>query len=231
MEFDANDLRYVVGRLPLDVRTLLKEHPAKLFVGGGFIRATVAGETPSDIDIFGHGKAHLGAVAEVLKDRRQRAKLHTTKNAITLLSDNRMPVQFITRWTFDTPGELIASFDFTVCQAAVWWTGSQWASRVGDRFFMDLAARRLVYTSPIREEEAGGSLLRAIKYTKRGYSIQISSLGAVVERLFSAVERSPMTVDGGGTKQVLVGLLREVDPLHVVDGMDIVDEHDPEGSE
>ena len=235
-ELTRNDLRFVVQRLPRDIRDLLSEHHGKLILGGGFIRAVIAGETPSDIDLFAHDADFLDSVAKILADRRtgkgDRVKTHKSKNAITVLTADRLPIQFITRWTFTRPAELVKSFDFTVCQAAVWRSGNQsndpWMSEVGENFYVDLAGRRLVYTAPARIEEAGGSLLRVIKYVKRGYSIQVSSLGAVVARLASAVHPDRM---GEWNEQEIAlifgGLLREVDPLLVVDGLDVVDDHEP----
>lgn len=230
-----NDLRYVVTRLPRDIRDLLTEHSNKLFLGGGFIRATIAGETPSDIDLFGSDKDFLNSVATILQGRREGSKVHKSKNAITLLTHDRLPVQFITRWTFAHAYALIESFDFTVCQAAIWRSGnqsnSQWCSSIGENFYVDLAGRRLVYTSPVREEEAGGSLMRVIKYTKRGYSIQVSSLGAVLARMAFKIRDSSLATSEAGTAQILTGMLREVDPLTVVDGVEMVDEHEPEDKE
>lgn len=229
-ELTNNDLHYVVSRLPSDVRQILTEHAGTLFMGGGFVRATIAGETPSDIDLFGTSPELLNSIATILQSRREGSKLHRTKNAITLLTRDRMPVQFITRWTFDAAEPLVASFDFTVCQAAVWRAGnkssSPWRSCTGDAFYMDLAARRLVYTAPVRDEEAGGSMLRAIKYIKRGYTIQVSSLGGVIARLAAKLRDSHMTETEEGTARVLSGLLREVDPSLVVDGFDVIDEHE-----
>lgn len=231
LELTTNDLRYVATRLPRDIRDLLTANPRRLYVAGGFIRATIAGETPSDIDIFGDDKAWLDATAERLAATRGNSKLHRTKNAITLLTPDRLPVQFITRWTFGDPRALIKSFDYTVCQAALWRGGNQskspWCSRIGEGFYVDLAGRRLVYTHPQHEEEAGGSLLRAIKYIKRGYSIQVSSLGGVVARLAAKVHDSPLAASEEGMTQVITGLLREVDPLLVIDGMEAVDDHEP----
>ncbi|QDP64131.1 MAG: hypothetical protein Unbinned2301contig1004_57 [Prokaryotic dsDNA virus sp.] len=240
MNLTYNDLRYVVQRLPRDIRDLLSENPGKLFLGGGFIRATIAGETPSDIDLFGHDAAVLESIATILADRRgangERVKKHKSDNAITLLTADRLPIQFITRWTFETAEQLVASFDFTVCQAAIWRGGNKsndpWCSATGEAFYVDLAGRRLVYTSPVRVEEAGGSLLRVIKYVKRGYSIQVSSLGAVVARLVTSLRPdSHMLADEAGTAQVLVGLLREVDPMSVIDGLDVADDHEPANAE
>lgn len=235
-ELTKNDLRYVVTRLPRDIRTLLSENPRKLYVGGGFIRATIASEVPSDIDIFGSDPVFLDAMAVTLHTRRPGSKLHRSKNAITLITPDRLMVQFITRWTFDTARALVDSFDFTVCQSALWRDGRQsndaWASCVGENFYVDLAGRRLVYTSPVRIEEAGGSLLRVIKYVKRGYSIQVDSLGRVVARLSGAIRDTPRASTEEGLGTIYAGLLREVDPALVVDGFELVDDHaQPEGFE
>lgn len=227
LKLSDHDLRYVVQRLPRDVRNLLTQHPRRLYVGGGFIRATIAGETPSDIDMFGDDAAWLLSVAHSLVALRPGAKMHVTKNAITVLTPDRLSVQFITRWTFPDPQALIRSFDFTVCQAAIWRGGNQsnspWRSSIDDRFYEDLAARRLTYTSPVREEEAGGSMLRVLKYVKRGYSIQVGSLGAVIARL----AQHPVVLGHVEKSLPIADLLREVDPLLVVDGFDIVDDHEP----
>src|SRR3546814_11695537 len=69
-ELTSNDLRFVAQRLPRDVRDLLKLHHGKLFLGGGFIRAVVAGETPNDIDLFGSDAEWLKNVASGLSAQR-----------------------------------------------------------------------------------------------------------------------------------------------------------------
>lgn len=225
LELASHDLRYVAQRLPRDVRDLLKTHGKKLMLGGGFVRASIAGETPSDIDLFGSDADQLKNIAAALVSVRPGAKMHTTKNAITIITPNRLPVQFITRWVFDKPEKCVESFDFTVCQAVIWRNkGGGYESRRGERFYEDLAARRLHYTFPIREEEAGGSMLRVIKYIKRGYTIQVSSLGGVISRLVSAMHDSPLAEEKPAI--VLAGLLREVDPLLVIDGFDVEDDHE-----
>src|SRR3546814_2973005 len=143
--------------MPKDERELLKKHAGRLFLGGGFIRSVIAGEPVNDIDLFGDDAEWLRKVAEGLSAERTGSRIHKTGNAITLLTPERMTIQFITRWTFPRAADLVASYDFTVCQAAVWRTpDGHWCSTCRDRFYVDLAARRLVYTSPVRDEEAGG---------------------------------------------------------------------------
>lgn len=220
----AFDKRFVAERLPRDVRDLLKTYGPELHVAGGFIRSVIAGDEVKDIDLFGRDKAQLRNIAGALQALRPESKLHETDNALTLLTPNRLPVQFITRWTFDNASQLVDSFDFTVCQAAIWRNrGGEWFTACGERFYIDLAGRRLHYTSPVREEEAGGSILRVIKLVRRGYSIQVDSLGRVIARLADAVDRQAQ--HGQDTGTIIAGLLREVDPLLVIDGMEVVDEH------
>lgn len=218
------DLRFVLVRVPKDVRELLQKRA--FFLGGGFIRETIAGGDVKDIDLFGPSKEALESAAKEFAEQR-RAKLHKTDNAITLLAKGRTVVQWITRWVFDDPEKLLHSFDFTVCQAVIWWDNGAgvWRSLCSDGFYPDLAAKRLVYTSPVREEEAGGSMMRVRKFLMRGYNIQAASLGAVIGRLVARV-RNIEDLDEEMRARVIGGLLQEVDPMLVVDGLDFVDEQE-----
>jgi hypothetical protein len=233
VQLNKDDLRNVVLRLPKDVRNMLVRYPGKVFVGGGFIRAIVGREDVSDIDMFGNNAALLGILAEKLvsgrKEFNEKCRLHTTKNAITILTENRLPVQMITRWLFESSESLIGSFDFTVCASAVYYENGEFRSQVSPDFYSDLAAKRLRYTNPKREEEAGGSMLRVLKYVKRGYSISPESLADVMSRVHIAavdIQEKGLKTDGlTDIQQITKQLLREVDPLMVVDGLDIQDDH------
>lgn len=230
----TTDLTLVLSRVPRDVRELLIKH--KLFLAGGFIRATIAGETPSDIDLLGPDKVKLLEMGLALTIERS-AKTHSTDNALTIISPPRLPVQFITRWLVDSAEQLIAQFDFTVVQACIWFDkdSKTWQSVCNKDFYPDLAARRLVYTAPKRHEDAGGSMLRVIKYLKRGYTIQATSLARVMARMVGAVNIARMQFVAGGDDTrylpepaaalALLWLLREVDPLAIVDGIEFLDDN------
>lgn len=230
------DVHHILSRIPKDVVQLLRDDP-RLMIGGGIIRAIVAQEKPNDIDFFGSDKDELKRTAEKLVNQRvakgEASKMHTTDNAITVFSPGRLPVQFITRWVFAEAVQCLESFDFTVCQAVICFDpiDKHFKASCSESFYPDLAARRLVYTSPRREEEPGGSLLRVIKYVRRGYSIQVLSLGAVCSRLFTGIRADSRAMDDEAHRsQVIGGLLRAVDPLLVIDGIEIGedDHHSPE---
>lgn len=255
-ELSKSDLNFVLARCPRDIVALLKEHSFPntnvLFLAGGFIRATIAGERVSDIDLFGTDSLFLLAQAKDLAYNR-KGKHHISKNAITVMAPPRIPVQFITRWLFSDPAKLIKSFDFTVCQSVIWAEKIKvekvkaikaenepveyvdktvFKCMVSDEFYQDLAARRLVYTFPVRNKEAGGSFMRVIKFVKKGYNVQAPSLAGVIARITNAVNTETWKYFPGSPEFersmafVITGLLREVDPLTVVDGVDFVDEHE-----
>lgn len=228
MHLTHNDMQLVIGRIPSDIRTVMIHSP--VFVAGGFIRAVIAGEQPNDIDLFGDDAVRLQAIAERLGAARG-GTFHKTKNAFTVLSPPRLPVQVITRWLYPMHDaeRLLAEFDFTICQAAVWHHAHHgWQSLRSDDFYSDLAARRLVYTFPKREEEEAGSLIRALRFVKRGYNIQPYSLAGVVTRLISIMNTDPReTITAMGERfvaELLMRAMREVDPLTIIDGIEVSEE-------
>ena len=238
MELTKSDVHFVMSRCPKDVRRLLILNAGKVFLAGGFVRAVIAGEKVSDIDLFGGSTEHLLSVAKDLTLRR-KGKYFETDNAITVLTGTRYPVQFITRWLYTKAEDLIKSFDFTIAQSVIWAERVNpdekvakgklpkviFRSLIADTFYADLAARRLTYTMPVREEEAGGSMMRVLKFIKRGYNIQPSSLAGVIARLAIKLDfkRQP---DVEWIQIMLKGLLYEVDPMIVIDGVDFLDEHE-----
>lgn len=222
----VTDLRFVVSRIPRDVRDVM--HLYNLVLGGGFIRELIAGGEVRDIDLFGENKnvlrVALEALATLRSDKGYKTRIHNTDNADTLFTEGKLPVQTINRWLYENSDLVISSFDFTVCAAAVWQNhDGTWTSTCHMDFYKDLAARRLVYTHPERNEDAGGSLLRAIKFVKRGYNIQMPSLAGVVARLSVGVRQNAMASDEEGLTKIYAGLLREVDPAIAVDGIDPID--------
>lgn len=236
MELQKEDLQFIVAKLPAPVRHLMEDKGSKLMLGGGFIRACIAHEDPSDIDLFSPSEdaavaasnelvVGLGGETEVIRI--------TTDNAITIRAKGRnmRPIQFIHRWTFAYPSLMIDSFDFTIAKAGVWYlpelrqdqtilSAAGWRSICDDRFYADLAAKRLVYTSPVREEEPGGSMLRVLKFLQRGYRISLESLAAVMARMINALpwgEQDEATTLGVSFENwyaiQLKKQLRDVDPL------------------
>jgi len=215
----------------------MQEYGTKLVLAGGFIRSCVSGEKINDIDLFPASES-LGKEMALKLTGGKGEHIYATGNAYTV--SRRLPysVQFIHRWLFENPSEIVRSFDFSIAQSAIWFDpfgdGSKedvsnggfgrWHSLCADQFYADLAAKRLVYLRPDRNEDAGGSMLRVLKFYQRGYRIPIDSLGSVIARLVNGVDLDKITVKESDIEssigktpeqrwaRVLTGLLHEVDP-------------------
>lgn len=234
----TQDLHRVVRNIPSDLRGLMRSMSENdgpvLFIAGGFVREVVSSGKAQDIDVFGPSQEVLERAADDLYFERRfcsERKLHKSKYATSVFTPPRMPVQFIHRWLYNDPLSLLSQLDFTVCQAAVWFYKGEWQSACSELFYSDLAARRLRYTFPARDEEAGGSLMRVRKFLPRGWNIQVESLAGVVSRLVGGVKEeklSMFTKEGLSQEQartkVLRALLHEVDPLVIIDGVEPKDE-------
>ncbi len=220
-QLTPSDLQWCLRRTPRKVLELLKTYPGLFCVAGGFIRSCIANEKVNDVDLFASSKFHASLGANYLAAKRGNdgapSRIHTSDNAHTVFGYQTTP-QIIHRWTFPHPREVIPSFDFTIASAAFWWENGCWTSACHESFYADLAAKRLVYLSPIRNEDAGGSMLRVLKFYQRGYRIPLDSLAAVIARLCQGVRNSDgWTLDDTFRHEekltgILSGLLREVDP-------------------
>lgn len=226
----THDLHQCIRFLPKQLKEYIMLHP-QIKVAGGYIRGVISKEPMTDVDLFaGNQEVSQVMAYDLTKDAK---KVHKTDNALTI-KIGRTTVQFITRWVFDNSEDCIKSFDFTVCQAAFWYDQDykKWNSICSDDFYPDLAAKRLIYTWPIRDEEPGGSMLRVLKYYQKGYRIPLDSLAAVIARLMKGVDWVKIlgginrkTHDGTFLNdfeskylaKILAGLLFEVDPNAFID--------------
>lgn len=207
-----DDLKWCLRRLPKDVLELMQKEGDDVVLAGGYIRARITGEKPSDIDMFTKTKESAELYARRLEKNGRR--FIETDNAFTA-AGRGMSVQFIHRWTYENPLDIIQSFDFTIARAAIWFDAKlkEWQSLCADHYYIDLAARRLVYCSPKRIEEVGGSMLRVLKFYQRGYRIPLDSLGGVIARVMTGIDlERPSAQSEDDWKYIITGLLREVDP-------------------
>jgi len=209
MELLKEDLHWCLRRLPKDVVSLLKKKHSKLFLAGGFIRSCIANEKVNDIDLFSTDEVVAELCATILAGGKY--DILKTDYAFTVYGKGRVSVQFIHKWSFAKPSDVLPSFDFTIARAMLWSDGKKWQSLCDERFYQDLASKRLTYCSPKRREEVGGSMLRILKFYQRGYRIPLDSLGAVIARIMTGVDFKKATSEEDWAF-ILSGLLREVDP-------------------
>lgn len=214
-ELYDQDVNWCRRRMPKNLLAMMLDVGPQLVIAGGYIRSCISNEPVADIDVFCPNATTAQAFAKQIADGR---KIIQTENAITVLG-HKYPIQFITRWTYEKPEDVVPSFDFTIARAAFWRdkAADKWVSLCDESFYRDLAAKRLTYCQPRRNEDAGGSMLRVLKFYQKGSRIPMDSLGAVIARLVNGVDIDKIengkeeTTEDQWSK-VVTGLLREVDP-------------------
>jgi len=210
MKLDIQDLKWAIQRLPLNLKKVMQEPEwrGNIFVGGGYLRSIVANEPINDVDVFVKTSKDADLLAyRLCVDKKDVTR---TDNAYTI--KGKMVIQIIHRWLFEKPEDVSNSFDFTICCAVIYFD-DKFDSFCDDRFYIDIASKRLVYRCPIRNEDAGGSMLRVLKYYQKGYRIPLNSLGSVIARLIKSIDTGKGDIhDEEWVGWVITGLLREVDP-------------------
>jgi hypothetical protein len=215
-ELDPDDVERIARRLPSKLRWMMtdKNRTTPLVVAGGFIRTVIANEKPSDVDVFCANEVAATVMAgklvcTALEDEARPIEYRRTEtdNAISLTARGELMIQFITKWTFDDPRKLIESFDFTIARAAIWCDAAagQWLSVCDPRFYVDMAAKRLRFMAPAGNT-AGGTMLRLLKFTRRGYHANAYCVTRIAQTLAQSAGADEAVTKG------IAALVREVDP-------------------
>lgn len=183
---EREELAEIVGFLkkgdPGLYRTM-QQYPRTIWIAGGFIRSFLNGETICDIDVFGCDLMYMGMAIEAC---RAETKAAMKKTRYTITMDGAIaPVQFITSAVYPNARHCIDLFDFTVCQAAIWYQGGRWHSACSEYFHQDLEKKRLRYTSPNRvDENPIAWLYRVKRYVDKGYFLPDEDRLKLLERFF-----------------------------------------------
>lgn len=109
---------------------------------------------------------------------------------------------------------MLTHFDFTISKCVIsYQVPKGWVGVCDPDLYADLAARRLCYTG---SDSPGGSLLRAMKYIGRGYSMPLPHLARLTADVANAtLEADPTTGDYPVDPREVLRKLVEVDPSSV----------------
>lgn len=196
MKLKDRDTDLILAMLPDHVFLALTKFPATVVLGGGYIRDLISRQGCRDIDLFASDRDTAARVCALILGQGLglfEAAPIETDHAFTLAAKHgtdALSIQVVYGWQFSTPEECACGFDFTVCRAVIWCNHNAengldpiFCSFADDDFYVDLAARQLVYTQPDRKEQPAGSLLRVLKFMKRGFHIDAESMAGVIARL------------------------------------------------
>lgn len=179
-EMEPTDVRKVVMSLPDKTRELIRRHPTKAVLAGGYIRAIVTGEPTRDIDVFFATKSDAKRYIEDSDlSKIEERDFHYYGE------EKGQEVQAIWRYPFNIPVDVPNAFDYTIVKAAVWFEDGKnpgFKSACHERFYRDLARKELVYICD-REIEQNSGFPRLLKYVSYGYKIGPESLAEIITKL------------------------------------------------
>jgi hypothetical protein len=190
----------ITRQLPEDVTNLLRHIGSGICVAGGFCRDAFLGDCPKDVDIFGTSAEVVEEAIDWFswhcKEYDERVVTANSRTFKPAYDHEVQPVQFVERCFYPTHEELIESFDWSVCQCAVYWCGwERWEGIATKAFGEDIQAGRLHYTAPERDEDPGASILRMMKLTQRGFKPTEDSIARCIGRFASELNKQETHLD------------------------------------
>lgn len=187
-ELDTEVRNGFLADLDPNLRRLLERNPG-LVLAGGCIRSWVQNEEPNDIDFMVTDEADLDAIYADFELFFGKHK-YASRNGRTYTSLN-LDIQVVTRWRYSAKTH-VERFDFTICQAAIWYDG-EWKSWCNENFVTDSLDRVVIYTQPDRPEEPLGSLARAMRFESKGYKLGHTEFGKIAAQMERRVMRERET--------------------------------------
>src|ERR1700687_4866948 len=132
--------------IPAQLTPILRSGNA--FIAGGAVTSVFSSAKVNDLDVYFYSQADLSKAIATIKPALDvlTGKTIDTDNALSFVLNDRR-IQFVKVVT-GTPSEVLAEFDFTVCQGAYLPTEHKTSPFIfGKDFFLHLAQRRLVFNT------------------------------------------------------------------------------------
>jgi hypothetical protein len=144
--------------------------PKGSFVAGGALTSAFTGTPINDVDLYFKSQVAFEEAVHAAYDENLWC-VDMSKRAVTFARDNCIVQMMHFDWFSDAPA-IFEAFDFTCCMGA--YDVDAEAFVFDDRFLKHASQRHLSFHSGTRFPF--GSLLRVLKYQKRGYTIGKSDL-------------------------------------------------------
>lgn len=184
-ELDEDLVIDCLAPFPLYLNERMRENGKEMVLAGGYIRDTLLGVTPKDVDIFGT-KATCQDVATALTPGDIDTPMVIRKNSLTLEIGTRT-YQFIHKFKFSGPEQLLDQFDYSIARAGIWYdrSGKKWTGTCWNSWEEDALAKRLLFLDKTPELE---SIVRLLSFTRRGYSVDSLSLSRILTSALASIK-------------------------------------------
>ena len=168
MRIGYNELLKISRTVDQSILSVLKYYSSNLALGGESIRAILMGEEVKEFDIY-------------IKDNQDI----TPEDVIDYLEEWEQVLPYKLKFVireFADIHSLIAGMDYTIDSAALMYNNGTWSIYCHDDFFKDNAMKIITCA------EVGGvsSLVKAISYIKKGYTVNNVELSEILAEVVSS---------------------------------------------
>jgi hypothetical protein len=187
MRLHKDMVKMVVDKLPVELKNLCEYWGNPIIIAGGFVRDVITGASGKDIDIFGVGAGVMAAASYDFNEAGYELRINA--NSYTYTKKDSIPIQFITRCYYENHEELINSFDWSICQAGVYFDSlaNEWRGICSEQFWEDVLSNTMHYTAPDRDEDPGASVLRMMRFAERGYHVPEEDVAKCIGRMVAEI--------------------------------------------
>jgi hypothetical protein len=203
IELEQEAVAKVVAALPASAVRLLQDNHANAIVAGGFVRDTLRGAQPSDIDIFTTAQIGYNVQLGILRDIP--ASIWKPPTFAEWRLYGILPIQII----YASQDHVETTFDFTICCARVGYSAARdcWRGDCHEQFQEDLRNRTLRLLGPERIRPRK-TLKRVMRFVREGFTLQDGDLAAIVAATVAGTKHAgKQFVDETTLREELVEML------------------------
>ena len=152
------------------------------FVAGGCFKDVFQGKPPRDVDVYFTNVDEFVKCEERFRNSRVHTELYSTERSTGFKhsSFDDLTIDLI-KYRCGTPIEIINSFDFTICQFALYQEGTEIKAACSPTYFHDLQNHELRFNS--FENGASMTFDRVLKYTKYGFNLSDASKSELFDQI------------------------------------------------
>lgn len=209
-ELVREDLEAAVNNIPDYIKKLIINTPG-LVVAGEFIRNSIFSK-PTNITLCGLDRSVMESAIRNIESFQKEGDHLIRSSSKVILNSATFSID-IGRRSYHTLNDIINSFNFTIDQALIFLTrGSKpfWKSLIGNRFYPDLAVRRIYYIPNVYNNylEVCNNVTKIQTLLRKGYVVSNETLTAVFTSLAERLN-SENNTDHQNTRRVSVALSNE----------------------
>ena len=173
---DKEFFKYDLKLIDAAICDLLVKNKIHFIVAGGCFTSQFSQKKINDIDVFFKNEENLQNALDILRNNSEY-KLAFNNDWVANIFKGKEKIQFIKKYFYENTRQVFNAFDFTCVKFA--YDGLNCFYH--ERFFIDLAARKLVIDNNLPKPLS--TLQRSYKYVSRGFGICPFGMAEIAKKI------------------------------------------------